>query len=254
MNIFPYLPLKKGIARSIIANEVIVVNRKGISQETLKLIACVTMLLDHIGAMFVRGYTLRIIGRIAFPIYCFLMAEGAYYTKNPAKYAMRLAIGLLLSEIPFDLALKRGLTWEYQSVMFTMLIGFAALEIVLQSKHDWLSLLTIASACLLAETLHTDYGGFGVLLIVAFGVLRGRFWLQATALAAISFLMNSARIPFFGTYIAIELFAVFAMVPIALYSGKKAFSGKVDRHLQWAFYMFYPAHLFILYLVRLLRK
>ena len=54
--------------------------KRGLSQEALKAIACVTMLLDHIGSIFVSGYTLRIIGRIAFPIFCFLMAEGAYYT------------------------------------------------------------------------------------------------------------------------------------------------------------------------------
>ena len=78
--------------------------KKGLSQEALKSIACITMLLDHIGATMVRGYTLRIIGRIAFPIFCFLMAEGAYHTKNPRKYCLRLMIGMLLSELPFDLA------------------------------------------------------------------------------------------------------------------------------------------------------
>ena len=77
--------------------------KKGISQEGLKILACLTMLLDHIGAVFVRGYTLRIIGRIAFPIYCFLLVEGVLHTKNPRRYGLRLGIGLLLSEIPFDL-------------------------------------------------------------------------------------------------------------------------------------------------------
>src|SRR5699024_500130 len=92
---------------------------KGLSQEGLKLLACLTMLLDHIGATLVPGWTLRIIGRLAFPIFCFLLAEGAHYTKNPAKYAFRLAIGAILSEIPFDFALFGGWTWYYQSVMLT---------------------------------------------------------------------------------------------------------------------------------------
>ena len=57
-------------------------NKKGLSQETLKMIACITMLIDHIGSVFVSGYTLRVIGRIAFPIYCFLMAENILYEKS----------------------------------------------------------------------------------------------------------------------------------------------------------------------------
>ena len=80
--------------------------KKCISQEMLKIIACVTMLLDHIGATMVSGYGLRIIGRIAFPIYCFLLVEGFTYTRNKAKYAMRLFVFALISEVPFDLALN----------------------------------------------------------------------------------------------------------------------------------------------------
>ena len=123
----------------------------GLSQESLKLIACVTMLIDHIGAtlvlrmlqsMPVRNeqynllvgiyYTLRIIGRVAFPIFCFLLVEGAYYTRNPKKYAMRLFVGMLLSEIPFDLAFSsRGnvfFDWSSNSVMLTLLLGFCMIE------------------------------------------------------------------------------------------------------------------------------
>ena len=110
--------------------------RKGLSQEGLKVIACLTMLVDHIGATMVSGYWLRIIGRIAFPIYCFLLAEGASYTKNPKKYALRLLIGFLLSELPFDLAFRRKLTWDYQNVMLTLLLGFLAVQIIMKSGND----------------------------------------------------------------------------------------------------------------------
>ena len=93
--------------------------KSGLSQETLKIIACVTMLIDHVGATVVESqflvtpsdgiyylyFAMRIIGRVAFPIYCFLLAEGAHYTHDPRKYALRLFIGALLSEPGFDFAL-----------------------------------------------------------------------------------------------------------------------------------------------------
>ena len=220
--------------------EVVSLEKKGISQEILKLIACITMLLDHIGAVFGRGYTLRIIGRIAFPIYCFLLAEGAVHTKNPRKYALRLFIGMLLSEIPFDLALKRGLTWGNQSVMVTLLLGFLAIELLKMAKWDWLKLLIVGAFCGLAEWANTDYGGFGVLLIVLFSQTRGKLWLQALLLALVAWMMNSARIPVFGYRVPIELFAVLSMIPIAFYSGRKATSCKA---VQVGFYLFYPVHL-----------
>ncbi len=222
--------------------------RKGISQETLKIIACVTMLIDHIGAVFFPGnYSLRAIGRIAFPIYCFLLAEGAHYTKNPWKYGLRLFTGMLLSEIPFDLALKNGLTWRNQSVMVTLLLGFLAVEAIQYLKFDILKLTVAVAACLLAEMLHTDYGGFGVLLIILLSQTRGRLWLQTILLALVCWMMNSFRLQIWGYKIPIEMFAVAAMVPIALYSGKK---GTANKAIQWAFYLFYPVHLTIIYLFK----
>lgn len=225
------------------------VEKKGLSQEALKAIACITMLLDHIGATMVRGYTLRIIGRIAFPIFCFLMAEGAYHTKNPKKYCIRLVIGMLLSEIPFDLAFQLKPTWKYQSVMVTLLLGFVAVEIIQNAKYNIVKLLAVGGGFALAEWANTDYGGFGVLLVVLFSQTRGKLWLQTVMVAMFAWMMNSVRIPVFGLSIPIEMFAVFAMIPIALYSGRKSTSSKV---VQWGFYLFYPVHLTALVFVRML--
>lgn len=224
---------------------------KGLSQEALKGIACLTMLLDHIGATMVKGYTLRIIGRIAFPIFCFLMAEGVFYTKHPDKYSLRLVIGMLLSEIPFDLALRGKLTWAYQSVMVTLLLGFLTVEIIQHSRLDLIKLLTVSGGFVLAEWANTDYGGFGVLLVVLFSQTRGKLWLQTVMVAMFAWMMDSLRIPVFGFSVPIEMFAIFAMIPIALYSGKKATS---SRAVQWGFYLFYPVHLMVLLFIRILLK
>lgn len=230
--------------------------KRGISQETLKLIACVTMLCDHIGAVFVPGapgyqlyYALRIIGRIAFPIYCFLLAEGAYYTRNPKKYALRLAIGAVLSELPFDFAFFGGWTMEYQNVMLTLLLGFGALEAMKKCPNLLLKLLAVVPFALVAEWLKTDYGGFGVVLIALYGLVRGmphEGWLRLLGTVLACWLMGSAEIPILGIWIPIELFAVLALVPIALYTGKKVTGNKA---VQWGFYLFYPVHLTVLYLL-----
>ena len=221
--------------------------KKGLSQETLKVIACMTMLLDHVGAMFVRGYTLRIIGRIAFPIFCFLMAEGAYYTKNPRKYALRLLIGALLSEIPFDLAFQRGLTWRSQSVMVTLLLGFLAVEAIQNTQNNLLKLLAVSAGFALGQLLQTDYGGYGVLLIVLFSQARRKWWLQTVLVAMFAWMMDSVPVQVLGMRIPIEMFALLAMLPIGCYSGRKRSDSKV---LQWAFYLFYPVHLTVLVAIR----
>lgn len=223
--------------------------KRGLSQEALKAIACITMLLDHIGAMMVPGNTLRIIGRIAFPIFCFLMAEGAYHTKNPRKYCLRLVIGMLLSELPFDLAFRQKPTWERQSVMVTLLLGFLAVEIIQNTKYDLVKLLAVCGGFALAQWAHTDYGGYGVLLVVLFSQARGKLWLQTVLLAMFAWMMNSVRIPVLGLSVPIEMFAVLAMIPIALYSGRKTTSSKA---VQWGFYLFYPVHLAVLIFVRML--
>lgn len=223
--------------------------KKGLSQETLKGIACFTMLLDHIGATMVQGYALRIIGRIAFPIFCFLMAEGTFYTKNPRKYGLRLMIGALLSEIPFDLAFRGKLTWEYQNVMLTLFLGFLTVEIIQRTEFDIVKLLAVSGGFALAEWANTDYGGFGVLLVVLFSQTRGKLWFQTIMVAMFSWMINSLKIPVLGILVPIEMFAIFAMIPIALYSGGKVTS---NRAVQWGFYLFYPVHLIILVLVRIL--
>lgn len=128
--------------------------KTGITGSTLKIIAIVCMLIDHIGAVILERYLyanglsyktmqmmveggfgnlqkvviadliLRLIGRLAFPIFCFLLVEGFYYTSNRAKYVLRLFLFALISEVPFDFAFKNSwLEFSYQNVFFTLTIG-----------------------------------------------------------------------------------------------------------------------------------
>lgn len=219
----------------------------GLSQEALKGIACITMLIDHIGAVFLPGFTLRIIGRISFPIYCFLLAEGVHHTRNPGRYGARLCLSMVISELAFDLAFFGGPTGLYQSVMVTLLLGFLALQTAKRFRNPVLKILTVIPFALLAELLRTDYGAYGVVLIALFGLSREmplRRPVQFLGMALLFLQMPSMRIPLGSFYLPIQMFALLAMVPICLYSGRKATGSRIS---QWGFYLFYPVHLTVLY-------
>ena len=223
----------------------------GIPQEGLKVLACVSMLIDHIGCVFFpQAYWMRAIGRMAFPIYCMLLAEGVHFTHSPKQYLFRLLIGAILSELPFDFAFKGRIYTVSQSVMVTMLLGAFALTAVKFSGSVWPGLVVCAACTALAEIMDTDYGGLGVMLILLFGLTRelphARL-LQLAGMAVICWAMNSFRITLLGMRIPIEMFALPAMIPISAYSGQKLTR---SRTVQAAFYLFYPVHLSIIAALR----
>src|SRR6056297_2543004 len=125
----------------------------------LKLIAITTMLIDHIGAvLFPEIIVFRIIGRLAFPLFAFLLTEGYRHTSNLKSYLIRLGVFALISQYPF---------WEafgYDAglnIFFTLTLGLIA--IYLFEKYQ--SILPILALSFLADLTHMDYGMFGILLI-----------------------------------------------------------------------------------------
>lgn len=234
-----------------------------LSQESLKMIACVTMLLDHIGAVVVSNmytmnpsaalwYTyklLRLIGRLAFPIYCFLLAEGAFYTRSRKEYGFRLLVGLILSEIPFDLLFFGELTFGHQSVMVTLLLGYLYAVAMNYLPSQGYRILLLIPFAMVAEFLNTDYGGWGVAMIGMFVVTRGiphQYWIQAMSLILIGLMNGGMTVTIGSIPIPLQVFAVAAMLPIALYDGSKR-TGNI--WVRRGFYLFYPVHLLILYLI-----
>ena len=173
-------------------------NRRGISGSTLKLIAIITMLIDHTAAtildntLYARGFDkldqsdsqafmdfisdnallysadmmMRLIGRIAFPIFCFLLVEGFLHTRNQWKYAGRLAVFALISEIPFDLAFhKTAFYLQYQNVFFTLLIGLMVLMgfryLAIKAEHkQWLPGLAVLGAIAAGSYISYMANGF----------------------------------------------------------------------------------------------
>ena len=254
-----------------------------IKGSTLKMIAVITMIIDHVGASIlqlmltesgilgiaVSGITsiltlegtsrnlallwwgMRIvIGRIAFPIYCFMLVEGFQHTRSVVKYSARLLGFALVSEIPFDLALFQDVyVIRHQNVFFTLLLGLlgmwgiAGFSKITENENQNLKLpdmvrriiayggaVLVAVICLVAaELLHTDYGAAGVLFILLLYLFRKQKSLQIAVGCVASLLVLE------------ELAAPLAFLLILLYKGERGLK------LKYFFYLIYPLHLILLY-------
>ncbi len=210
-----------------------------IDRSVLKWIAVLTMIIDHVGAiLFPDQIWMRIIGRVAFPVYSYCLAEGFRHTGNYRRYLGRLALFALLSEIPFDLAFYGvPFSFAHQNVFFTLTLGLILLRALELCREQ---LLFGAGAFvllgLLAEVLHTDYGAEGLLMVFAF------------------YLAQQGTSPWigWGIFVLINLFgyvgglqwaAILALLPIGLYNGK---AGKKKQRF---FYWIYPLHLLLLWII-----
>jgi hypothetical protein len=230
----------------------------------LRTVAVILMISDHVWATAMSfGNWMTYIGRMAFPIFAFQIAEGFVHTKNFKKYALRLLAFGLASEIPFNLFYSsRWFNPYHQNVMFTLLLGLLAIKVIDNLKKDVSgkniakSVLWLGLICIGGTFGFVDYGFLGVLTVVMFYLCRGyRFTpiLQLVGMILINIVFFEGLvfgIEIFGKYIEIpsQGFAVFALIPIWLYNGKKGRSSKV---MQYGFYAFYPVHMLILYLIKL---
>lgn len=220
-----------------------------LSGSALKLIAVITMLIDHVGNVFARQlnrielwtvrsrpltlYTLmRFIGRMSFPLFVFLLVEGFVHTRDRLRYVRRLGLFALLSEIPFDLAFYTKVwDWEHQSVFITLFLGLLGLWALEQFRNQgWKLLLLLGVLYAAALFSHCDYGVKGFAYVLLMYLVRERPLSRAV--------LGSA---FLGS----EWKAGVAFIPIAFYNGQRGFIRR--RWLQYAFYLFYPLHLLALY-------
>ncbi len=199
----------------------------------LKCIAIVSMALDHTGAvLYPSQIWLRCLGRIAFPIFCFLIVEGFFHTHDVRRYMGRLGVFALISEIPYDLAF-RGVPLEYahQNVFFTLLIGIG-MVVLLERNREWpVKAVILLLAMWLAVLIRSDYNFRGVLLIFVFYIFHESRWLAVTAGGFWNFLYQGV----------IQKYGVLSVLPLALYNGERG------RKMKYFFYIFYPAHLLLLY-------
>ena len=234
-------------------NIIVMQKKTELTASDLKWIALVTMIIDHVGLLLLEPYSIpywiaRYVGRLAFPLYCFLLVEGFVHTRDVKRYLGRLALFAVISEIPFDLVHDRfrlGDSWQgfltdlvwSQNVFFTLVIGLVALWGYVRlhnQRQTELAIVWCAAMGGLAWLLRTDYGFGGVALICILYRFRQepqmRFvWGAGTLLLAISPLEWPALLDFWL---------------ISRYHGKKG-----NGRWQWFFYVAYPLHLLLLWLL-----
>lgn len=232
-----------------------------ISSCGLHVLAMALMLSDHMwAAVFPNVRILTCIGRLAFPIFAFMIVEGYFHTRNFRKYLLRMLCFALISEIPFDL-LYSGLPfyWFHQNVLWTFLIALLGIRVMEHVRKKGKLMLTII-ACFLtvvvcalgATVLMTDFYGFGILMVFTFYFFRGRKWWCFLGQLVFMWIINVDIMG--GMYYPMELFgktyevveqglAMLSLIPIWLYRGRKGYSSK---GFQYFCYSFYPLHCLIL--------
>lgn len=251
-------------------------NYKILNKIHLQIIAALAMAIDHTAWLIFPGYPteplpiiLHIIGRLAFPIFAYFIAEGYHYTRNEKKYALRILILAIISHVPYMMASVTFQNYGWMSlipfatgngigrflnqgsVLFSYFIGLIMLFVNDSQKlKNWLKILIILGLCLLS--FPCDWSCIGSLVVLSIGSNRGKpfkqilwcaLWVVCYALVYIFAINTIYGIIQFGTILTIPL--------IAMFNGKKSKSEKVNKIMRYFFYIFYPLHLLVLGIIGL---
>ena len=237
----------------------------GVSSCLLHILAMAFMLCDHAWSMlFMDLDVLTCIGRIAFPIFAFMLVEGYFHTKDIKKYLLRLLIAAVLSEIPFNLMYEGSVFYIFhQNVIWTFLLSLLLImwiDRVSQKNRLWLTILAGAGITLLGfvlgYALMLDYYGPGVLTVLGFYIFHDRRkWWNYLGQFVIMYVVNVSLlggyyypVTVFGHYFELQqqALALLALIPIWLYKGRQGYHAK---WFQYFCYGFYPVHMLVLYLL-----
>lgn len=226
-----------------------------LTSNKLKVIAIAAMFFDHFVAVFIShstltGLMLRTPGRIAAPIMCYFIAEGYFYTSDRKKYILRLLAFAVIAHIPYNLTF--GYTFfEATSVIWSLAMGLVALTAVKSEKINAVLKIIILLACCLASYT-ANWNFVAVLWIVFFGIYHGDFKKQMISFCMIGIIFH--LIPLFLDFGTVHegykhwyQFGIFLAIPLlAMYNGARGIKSKA---IAYGFYIFYPLHLVILYLL-----
>lgn len=236
-----------------------------ISSAGLHILGMVLMFLDHTYATIAPDWAwLNWVGRLAFPIFAFLTAQGYFHTKNFKGYLGRMVLFALLAELPFNLMCSGGESAFYpqhQNVLFTLALSLVLMRCAdrfRESRHVGLAVfgsgVVVLLGSLLGSALMLDYYGIGVVTVLVFYFFRERtvwsFLFQAVCLGFLNiYMMETPALPGLPFALPQQALALLALIPIWLYRGRRGNSSVLFR---WFCYFFYPAHILVLVSLALL--
>lgn len=220
------------------------------SNFVLKIVAIISMFLDHLGyALYNKFSSFNYAGRLAFPIFAFGISEGYKHTKSKKNYLMRLALFGIISQAPF-MFFNSMLSREFTlNIFFTLFLGLVAIIGYDACKNKAIGLLLVVCLGLTADTLHMDYGYFGIFMIFIFHIFKSKklyMNLSFIALCLIKYIPLFIINNFYMPYLILCACTISSLIFINLYNGKK---GPDTKYL---LYSFYPAHLMLLYVINIL--
>lgn len=232
-----------------------------LSTAALHVLAMAFMLLDHSWATIFPGQVwMTCVGRIAFPIFAFMLVEGYFHTHNLKKYMFRMLVFAIISEIPFNL--MYGGSWFYpfhQNVLWTFLMalsGIWCMEKIKEKGKLWLTILVdvliVIFGLAIGYLTMVDYYGIGIVTVFVFYFFRKRTWWSLLGQFVCLYYLNVEILG--GLYYPIEIFglefelvqqglALLALIPIWLYRGRQGYHSK---GFQYFCYAFYPLHILLL--------
>ena len=225
--------------------------KTNLDTDFLKIVAIIAMTADHVGSVFFPEYpAFRWVGRIAFPLFCYCMTVGMLYTHDIKKYFLRLGVFALVSQPFWILAFNADAVWENLlnlNIFFTLLVSLLEAWGVKEKKW-WLLIVSLV----LLNVINFDYAMTGLILMLIFYLSRNRPWIGALVytLSYLPALMGSMEDP-----LALKLgghavgFEIFALAALPLIYGHTHLQIRISK---WFFYIYYPAHLFALFLLQLL--
>ena len=224
----------------------------------LKIIACITMFIDHIGyIIFDKTSYFNYVGRFAFPIFAFQISQGYIHTKNVKKYLMRLFIFAIISQLPFMLFYNSIATGFVINTIFTLFLGLICI-LLYDKVSKVLGVFTAIFLGILAELCKFDYGFYGIAIILLFYIFKDHkiymisSFILATIIKYLYHILSYAKydsatlIRAFEYYFPLCLFTILSSVFIYFYNGKKG------RNVKYLLYLFYPLHLLLIYVLTLL--
>lgn len=253
------------------------------SREILKIIAMITMFIDHYSMVGIAGdnwILFGAIGRLAFPIFAFQVATGFIHTKNQKKYLLTLLGFAILSEIPYNLV-RGGIIYPFsQNVIFTFVLSILFIMAINKyCKYPWntrddvlknisIGAMIMFFANMVGFITFVDYFGAGVLMVISFyiilklksfnnlnqNIIQNIKYIQIVliglTIAVISDSLGGMFVVVNGMEVQIQMFATLSVIPIGVYlltGEKKLLSGKNSEYFKYFGYLFYPLHLIFLY-------